>query len=98
MHLQNGAIVPVAHEYVDKSRCERVHYSAWIDTELLISITAEILYRCMDSWFLNDDIHRTETKRTRSPGASKHGFSFVDENNSVSVRPMICHPPGDSRE
>ena len=54
MHLENGAILGIADKHIDKTHCPAVHYSAWIDPELSIPISAKVLHGRENSFFFNE--------------------------------------------
>src|SRR5436190_17558418 len=96
VHFNDSVVLVVAEERVYESHRRRVHSAAGVDAKTAVSAPAQILNGGKNSRFSEKDAHLTGTKRTVSPGWRKLGFSAFGMNIGTSVRPMICHPPGES--
>ncbi len=58
---------------------------------------AEVLQEAQQSGRLHDERHDATTNLTVIPATSNAGCSRAVSHIVRSVRPMSCHPPGDSR-
>ena len=98
--LQRGRLEGVGHQAVGQSVRAPVGCSGSAHPEVRQSRAAEILDQRQGAGAKHVHGGHGEPalrKRTDIPGTSKAGSGRSTSHSSASVRPMSCHPPGDSR-
>ena len=96
MHFQNGSLTVISHEDVCDPCGGRVHRAADIYSERPASDTSGVLDGRENAGLFEKNAHLMNL--TESPGRRNVGSCALGVNISMWVRPMICHPPGDSSE
>ena len=98
MRFQHDVTRVATDEYVcDRSR-GRIHRSVHIYSQRPVPGSPAVLERREEPGLFDNDGHQIATNRTISPGRRNVGSSISGVNISVEVLPIICYPPGDSRE
>ena len=107
--FQHAGIGRVAGQCVGETARRQVECAGMAHPQMRVADPAEILGRRQQPGLENLDSHGTAApramkspasmlrKRTRSPGASRHGGSRRASNTLSGVRPISIHPPGNSR-
>ena len=94
-HLECWRIEHVADETVRKAERQRVRRARPRHAKVAIASPRPGLHESLQPCVLHEDAHDSATTNfTRSPGASRNGVLDAGLNRAVSVRPMICQPPG----
>ena len=107
--LESGRGNVIANQGIGERACWSIHGAAATDAEPRQTLPPSILHRGQQTRLQHLHIHRRMSghvansaasmrrKRTRSPGASRHGDSADASNKRCGVRPIRCQPPGKAR-
>ncbi len=107
--LQHCGVLAVADQCIGEAEGDVVHRPCATDAERGETAAAAILQRAQHAGLEHANAHgecgrasaanaaaSIGRKRTRSPGASRHGDSLPASNRASGVRPINCQPPGRS--
>ncbi len=97
-HLETGVVAAVPQQAVGQRRGRSVECAGTRHPEMRPSGAAPVLdqHRRTDGAHRHQNVAHRLTNLTRVPGASSAGSFREASQSTVSVRPMIRQPPGDS--